>query len=227
MQQTFDHFEFETVLPAIKRISVGSDSLGQLEKGGVRPSLEGSSSSVVDSARRLSSAVARMSRQFFGDSAPATNPSLGETERRNVNPYLRARELDKQRQTTGVVDIKKPSVSIAALTSPAAFKLSLKRTFSSTSASTSVSTQAWNLMDTSTAPVPPIPAHMSSLPGSVRSSSEGRSSSSGVRPSMEEQHRSTSSLPKLKTLQLPASRAAGLVISPDPFRKEAMKSGWY
>ncbi len=221
MQETFDHFEFETVHPDAKRNSAGNDSFYTLEKGEEQMSSDDVSSTVGNGARRLSIAVARMSRQLFGD---AMDSNKVESERKNVNPYLRARELDK-RQSSGVVDIKKPPTSIAALTSPAAFKLSLKRTLSSTSASESVS-RVWGVADT---PVPPIPAHLSSSPGSTRSSSAGGSrNSSDARASSEEQHRSTTgSLSKLKTLQLPANRAAGLTISPDPFRKEGVKSGWY
>jgi len=228
MQETFDHFEFETVHPDAKRISVGSD----IEKGEKRPSLDDLSSTMGNGAKRLSTAVARMSRQFFGgatggaSAASTRNDSDREAkeERKNVNPYTRAREMDKRQTSTSVVDIKKPPVSIATLSSPAAFKLSLKRTISSTSASTSIS-QAWSFADATTAPVPLVPAHLTSSQPSSRFSMDG-SESNDIRTS-EEQHRSTGSLPKLKTLQLPANRAAGLTISPDPFRREGMKSGWY
>lgn len=227
MQQTFDHFEFETVLPDTKRVSVGGDWFSGLEKGQKRLSLVQSSSTVGSGAKRISTAVARMSRQLFASDSSVTSSFNDRDEkakeRKNVNPYIRAREMDKHRSGATVVDIKKPSasVSLAALTSPAAFKLGLKRTtLSSTSAAASVA-QAWAATDPATAPVPPVPAHLSSQPASVRSSAEHGGGG-------DERHRSTASLPKLKTLQLPAAnRAAGLTISPDPFRSEGMKSGWY
>ncbi len=166
MQETFDHFEFETVHPDAKRDSAGNDSFYTLEKGEEQMSSDDDSSTVGNGARRLSIAVARMSRQLFGD---AMDSNKVESERKNVNPYLRARELDK-RQSSGVVDIKKPPVSLVALTSPAAFKLSLKRTLSSTKrvrvGLAGVGRRGYTC--------PPIPAHLSSSPGSTRSSSAGR-----------------------------------------------------
>ncbi|KLO11581.1 hypothetical protein SCHPADRAFT_905925 [Schizopora paradoxa] len=233
MQQTFDHFEFETVLPETKRVSVGGDWFGGMEKGQKRLSLVQNSNTtgVGNGAKRISTAVARMSRQIFGStgsagsdfSSTSTVIERDEKAKKNVNPYTRAREMDKLRSAASVVDIKKSATkgpSLAALSSPAAFKkgLGMKRAISSTSAAVSVA-QSWSVAatDLATAPVPPVPAHLSSQPSSVRTSEDGG----------DERHRSTASLPKLKTLQLPANRLAGLTISPDPFRSEGMKSGWY
>lgn len=244
MQQTFDHFEFETVLPETKRVSVGGDWFNGLEKGQKRLTLvqNATTNTVANGAKRISTAVARMSRQVFGSTSSATSDFSStstvtdhDEKPKNINPYIRAREMDKLRSAASVVDIKKHSnaslkaPSLAALTSPAAFKkgMGVKRTISSTSAAASVA-QSWSVAsaDLATAPVPPVPAHLSSQPSSV--SASVRSSEDGGVRGDDESHRSTASLPKLKTLQLPsANRAAGLTISPDPFRSEGMKSGWY